>query len=190
MNQMDEEKQSSPSADTAEVEPLTPVDQATVPSAQWEELKAKAAKADENWDRLVRTTADFDNYRKRATREKQDSIRYANEALLEKLMPVLDAFDKAVTTTEAPGAEGLQSFHTGVSMIYQQLKTVLTDAGLEEVDASGKDFDPNLHEAVSQVPTTEVPEGRVVRQLRKGYRLRERLLRPATVIVATQPASK
>jgi molecular chaperone GrpE len=75
-------------------------------------------------------------------------------------------------------------------MIQQQLKSALTEAGLEEVEASGKPFDPNLHEAVSQQETPDVPEGRVTQQLRKGYRLRERLLRPATVIVAKKPAAQ
>ena len=74
-------------------------------------------------------------------------------------------------------------------MIHAQLKSVLTDAGLEEVDATGRPFDPNLHEAVSQQESSEVAEGNVLQQLRKGYRLRERLLRPATVIVAKKPAA-
>ena len=74
-------------------------------------------------------------------------------------------------------------------MIGQQLKSVLAEAGLEEVDAVGKPFDPNLHEALSQQETPDVPEGQVVQQLRKGYKLRERLLRPASVVVAKQPAA-
>jgi molecular chaperone GrpE len=85
--------------------------------------------------------------------------------------------------------EAVQSLQTGVNMIYQQLKTALTDAGLEELDATGKPFDPNLHEAVSQKETDEVPEGQVIQQLRKGYKFRERLLRPATVVVAKHPAA-
>jgi molecular chaperone GrpE len=83
----------------------------------------------------------------------------------------------------------VQSLQTGISMVHQQLKNALTEAGLEEVDATGKRFDPNLHEAVSQQESAEVPEGHVVQQLRKGYKLRERLLRPASVIVAKAPAS-
>jgi molecular chaperone GrpE len=79
---------------------------------------------------------------------------------------------------------------TGVNMIYQQLKSVLAEAGLEEIESQGKPFDPNIHEAVSQAESAEVPEGQVMQQLRKGYRLRERLLRPATVIVAKAPAAK
>lgn len=163
------------------------LEQAITPE-QVEELKQKAAKAEEHWDRLLRVTADLDNYRKRAVREKQEAIRYANESLLEKLIPVLDNFDMALAATQKVENDAAQSVQTGVGMIYQQLKGVLVDAGLEEVDATGKAFDPNLHEAVSQHHTGDVPEGQVVQQLRKGYKLKDRLLRPATVIVSAPPA--
>jgi molecular chaperone GrpE len=153
-----------------------------------EELKQRAAKADENWERLLRTTADFDNFKKRAAREKQDAIKFANENLLQKLIPVLDTFDMALAATQNGKTEAVQSLQTGVNMVYQQLRTALLDAGLEEVDATGKPFDPNLHEAVSQQETSDAPEGQVVQQLRKGYKLRDRLLRPATVIIARHPA--
>jgi molecular chaperone GrpE len=165
-----------------------PLEPGTVTPEQFEELKARAGKADESWERLLRTTADFDNFKKRAAREKQDAIRYANEGLLEKLVPVLDNFDAALSAAQASSANAAQSLQTGVSMIFQQLKKVLTESGLEEVDAAGQKFDPNLHEAVSQQESAEVPEGHVLQQLRKGYKLRDRLLRPATVVVAKKPA--
>ena len=152
-----------------------------------DELKGKAAKADENWDRLVRMTADFDNYKKRAAREKQDAIRYANESLLEKLIPVLDNFDSAMAVANSAGGNA-DSLKTGVQMIYSQLKSAVTDAGLEEIDAVNQKFDPHWHEAVSQQESTEIPEGNVMQQLRKGFKLRDRLVRPATVIVARKPA--
>jgi len=95
----------------------------------------------------------------------------------------------ALTAAQSAQGEAGQSLQAGVKMIFQQLRSVLADAGLEEVDASGKPFDPNLHEAVAQKETTEAPEGQVVQQLRKGYKLRERLLRPAGVVVAKQPAA-
>jgi molecular chaperone GrpE len=184
----DIDKAASP-AEAAEAEPLVPLEPATVTAEQLTELKERAAKADEHWDRLLRTTADFDNFRKRAAREKQDAIRFANESLLQKLVPVLDTFDMALSAAQNGQAEAVKSLQTGISMVYQQLKSTLTEAGLEEVDAAGKPFDPNLHEAVSQQETTAAPEGHVVQQLRKGYKLRERLLRPATVIVAKAPAA-
>jgi molecular chaperone GrpE len=186
---MDTDKQTEAGGEP-EQESLAAVDAVTVTPEQLDELKQQAIKAGEHWDRLLRTMADFDNFKKRAAREKQEAAKYANEALLEKLMPVLDNFENALAAAQAAGqAETVQSLQTGVNMIFQQLKGVLQDAGLEEVDALGKAFDPNLHEAISQMESAEVAEGQVLQQLRKGYRLRERLLRPASVIVARQPAA-
>lgn len=169
-------------------ESLATIDPATLNSEQLEELKQRAAKADENWERLLRATADFDNYKKRAAREKQDAIKYANETLLEKLVPVLDNFDMALAAAENTKVEGVESLQAGIKMIHQQLKAALVGGGLEEIDATGKPFDPNFHEAVSQQESADVPEGQVLQQLRKGYKLRDRLLRPATVSVAKRPA--
>ncbi len=157
---------------------------------QFEELKAKAAKADDYWDRLLRVTADYENFRKRAIREKQDATKYANESLIQKLVPILDNFDMAMAAAQSGATDAAQSLQTGIAMIYQQLKNAMVEAGLEEVDASGQPFDPNWHEAVSQKETADVPEGQVVQQLRKGYKLRDRLLRPASVIVAKRPAGQ
>lgn len=154
---------------------------------QLEDLQNRAAKADENWERLLRTTADFDNFKKRAQREKQDAARYANESLVGKLIPILDNFEMALSVAQANQSGTVESLTSGVAMIQQQLKSALVDAGVEEVDAAGKPFDPNLHEAVSQQESLDVPEGQVLQQLRKGYKLRDRLLRPATVIVAKAP---
>jgi len=159
---------------------------------QIQALQGQAAKAEEYRDQLLRTAADLDNYKKRAAREKQEAIKFANESLLTKLIPILDNFDMALaavssaqTAAEDATTDSLQQ---GVSMIQQQLKQALTDAGLEEINSAGKPFDPNCHEAVSQQESAEVPEGHVLQQLRKGYKLRERLLRPATVVVAKAPA--
>ncbi len=154
-----------------------------------EALKAKAAKADEHWDRLLRATADLENFKKRAARERQDAVKYANEALLQKLLPVLDNFDMAMTAANSAQGASVESLKTGVTMILNQFKGALTEAGLEEINAAGQPFDPNFHEAVSQQDSTEVPEGHVLQQLRKGYKLRERLLRPAAVVVARKPAA-
>ncbi len=151
-------------------------------------LRASAGKASENWDRYVRSVAELENFRKRAAREKQDAIRYANEGLLNRLISVLDNFEAALAA--AGSANGTaESLKAGVAMISSQLKATLTEAGLEEVDATGQVFDPNWHEAVSQIESSEVPEGHVAQQIRKGYKFRDRLLRAATVIVAKAPAS-
>lgn len=175
----------APAADGAEpvaVVPLTP--------EQIEELKTRAAKADENWDRLLRTTADFENFKKRAARERIETAQSVAAVLIEKLLPVLDHFEMAQAAAQTAGDQNPTSLQAGIAMIQQQMKTILTESGLEEIDAAGKPFDPLLHEAVSMLESADVPEGHVSQQLRKGYKLRDRLLRPATVVVARKPAAK
>ena len=183
------ERQPAAADAPAAPEPLMPVEPTTLTAEQLRELKERAAKADENWERLLRTSADFDNFKKRAAREKQEAIKYGNESLLEKLLPVLEHLEMALAAAQAAGPAAGESLQSGVGMICQQFKKVLADAGLEELDALGKPFDPNFHEAVSQQETPDVPEGQVVQQLRKGYRLRDRLVRPASVVVAKQPCA-
>lgn len=155
---------------------------------QLSELKEQAAKAQQYYDQLLRTTADLENYKKRAARERQEAIKFANESLLEKIIPVLDNFEMAHSAANAANTS-VPSLQAGINMIHQQLKAAMMNAGLEEIDATGKAFDPNLHEALSQQESNEVPEGQVLQQMRKGYKLRERLLRPASVVVAKKPAS-
>ncbi len=155
---------------------------------QVSELQAKAAKAEDSWDRYLRAVADLENYRKRAVRERQDAVQFANESLMQKLLPVVDNFEMALAAANEPSAT-VESIRTGVTMIQSQLRQVLSDAGLEEVVALGQPFDPNLHEAISQMASAEVPEGQVLHQVRKGYRLKGRLLRPAAVVVAATPSA-
>src|SRR2546425_10756348 len=100
-----------------EAEPLVPVEAATLTAEQLEELKERAAKADDHWERLVRTTADFENFKKRATREKQEAIKFANEALLQKLVTVLDNFDMALSAAQTEKSAAAQSLQTGINMI-------------------------------------------------------------------------
>ena len=156
---------------------------------QWAALEERAAKADEHWDRLLRTAADLENFKKRAARERIEAAQSAGATLLQKLLPVLDHFEMAqaaAQNAEVPRG-GIESLQAGIAMIQQQLKGILAESGLEEIDASGNPFDPTLHEAVSQQESADVPEGQVLQQIRKGYKLRDRLLRPATVIVARKP---
>ena len=170
-------------------EAAVPVAAALTPE-QIEDLKTRAARADENWDRLLRTTADFENFKKRAARERIETAQFAAAALVEKLLPVLDHIEMAQAAAKNPQVPqgGVESLQAGVAMIQQQLKAALTEAGVEEINAAGKPFDPAIHEAVSQWETAEMPEGHVFQQLRKGYKLKERMLRPATVIVARKPS--
>jgi molecular chaperone GrpE len=156
--------------------------------AEWDELKAQAAKAKDYYEQLVRTTADLENYKKRAAREKQEAIKYANEGLLLKLIGVLDNFDMAVAAAANSHDPAVKSLHMGVNMILGQLRNALTESGLEEVEALDKPFDPNVHEAISQLERGDLPEGQVVQQTRKGFKYRDRLLRPASVIVSRKPA--
>src|SRR5438105_11222502 len=177
----------TPETDKAGAQTTDPATARLTPH-QIEELKTKAAKADEHWERLLRTTADLENFKKRAARERQEATRFANASLLEKLIPALDNFDMALAAASNTEGNSLESLKRGIAMVYNQLKAALAEAGLEEIDASGRPFDPNLHEALSQQETADVPEGQVLRQLRRGYKLRDRLIRPASVVVAKKPA--
>ncbi|HEX3628212.1 MAG TPA: nucleotide exchange factor GrpE [Verrucomicrobiae bacterium] len=173
-------------------EPVAIIEPGSLTVEQLEELKSRAAKADEHWDRLLRTTADFDNFKKRAARERTEAVQFANSSLLQKLLPVLDSFEMALAAVQTAKEKDAKSssLQAGIVMVQSQLKNILAESGLEEIDATGKEFDPAQHEAVSQQDSTDVPEGRVVQQIRKGYKLRERLLRPAAVVVARKPAAK
>lgn len=146
-----------------------------------------AAELEKFRDLAMRTAADFDNYRKRAVREKEDAIRYANSSLLEELLPVIDNFELGLEAAKtAPGAEVILQ---GLGMVARQFREFLSSAGLEEVKTAGATFDPQVMEGVGHEPDPKVPEGHVIRQTRRGYKLRDRLLRPASVIVSKGPAA-
>lgn len=143
---------------------------------------AIAAEASKFKDLYMRSQADFDNFRKRASREKEEAIRYSNAALLERLLPILDNFELGLDAArQASDASGIIQ---GMSMVQKQLGDFLSEHGVELLNAEGSPFDPNLHEAVGQEASETVAEGIVLRQLRRGFKLRDRLLRPATVIVS------
>ena len=143
------------------------------------DFQAEAAKLK---DLALRARADLDNFRKRSLREKEEAIRYANNGLLEKLLPVIDNFELGLEA--ARNATDAASVLQGMSMVQRQLQDFIRSQGLEEVPADGEAFDPNKHDAVSQEFSAEVPEGKVIRQVRKGYKLKDRLLRAASVIVS------
>lgn len=135
----------------------------------------------------LRAHADLDNFRKRATREKEESIRYANASLLEKLLPMLDNFDLGLEAARSAGGSG--ALISGFEMVRRQLDEFLRTAGVEPILAEGSEFDPNWHEAMAMQPSSDIPEGVVIKQLRPGYKLRDRLLRPSGVIVSKGSAS-
>ena len=135
-------------------------------------------------DLALRSQADFENYKKRAAREKEEAIKYANSALLERLVTIMDNFELGL---EAAKSQGEQSpIYSGMTLVLKQLNHLLTERGLQPIEAQGKKFDPNLHEAIGHEPS-EFPEGIVIRQTRRGYRLKDRLLRPARVVVSSGP---
>jgi molecular chaperone GrpE len=168
--------------DSANEGPLTPED--------LKALQAKAAKADEHWERILRMTAEHDNFKKRTVRDRDDAVRYANERFVGQLLPVMDSFTMAIAATETSGEPDVKALKVGVNMILSQFQNVLKDMGVEELDASGGEFDPTWQEAMSQQETTDVEDGKVLQQLRKGYKLKGRLIRAASVIVAKSPDSK
>lgn len=136
-------------------------------------------------NRLAYLAAEFDNYRKRSSREKDALISFANERLLRAILPFLDNLERAISLGgSSASSEGLLE---GVRLTYEQFLAEMRKFGLEQISAEGKRFDPNLHEAIAQVPWEGTPEGMVLSEARKGYLLNGRLLRPAQVTVAAQP---
>jgi molecular chaperone GrpE len=133
-------------------------------------------------DIALRSVADLDNYRKRMAREKDDAIRYANASFLERLIPILDNFELGVQASKTVGSQS--AVQDGMMMVFKQLQDFLASCGVETIDANGQHFDPNVHEAIAQEQSSEIAEGFVIRQLRKGYRLKDRLIRPANVVVS------
>ena len=158
----------------------------TAPEKEASPAADPAAEAEKFRDLAMRTAADFDNYRKRATREKEDAIRYANSSLLGDLLPLIDNFELGLDAARsAPGADAILQ---GLGMVAKQFRDFLSSSGLEEIKTDGAVFDPNLMEAVGHENDAAVPEGNVLRQMRRGYKLRDRLLRPASVVVSKGPA--
>jgi molecular chaperone GrpE len=133
-------------------------------------------------DLALRSQADFENFRKRASREKDDARKYANADFLERLIPIIDNFELGLSAAKSSG-EGA-AILMGMEMVAKQLNDFLVQSGVEPIPAEGQKFDPNLHEAVAQEASGTVPEGQILRQIRKGFKLRDRLLRPSTVVVS------
>lgn len=162
-------------------------------AAEWEtEEQAETTPQEEleKWkDIAARSQADLENYRKRMTREKSEAIQFANRALLETLLPIIDNFDMGLQAAKNDGGE--QSIiYQGMAMVFKQIEDFLSDQGVETISPDGQAFDPNLHEALKQDPSDTVPEGSVIFTMRRGYRLKDRLLRAANVVVSSGPESE
>ena len=179
-----------PSPDTTQQTPFeeVPNPDATAPGQEAEPLDPITALTQEveRWkDMAYRSQAELDNFRKRSAREAQETRAYANGDLLRSLCPILDNFDMGL---EAARVESEKSMiFMGMSMVNRQLQEFLRDNGAQEIEAQGKVFDPNLHEAVAQEASTSVPEGTIIRVTRRGYKLKDRLLRASSVIVSSGP---
>ena len=138
-------------------------------------------------DLALRSQADFENYKKRAAREKEDAIKYANTSLLERLVAIVDNFELGLSAARVEGERS--PILAGMGMVLKQLTDFLADNGLQPINAEGQKFDPNLHEAIAHEASDEFPEGTVIRQTRRGYRMKDRLLRPSSVVVSSGPAA-
>jgi molecular chaperone GrpE len=168
-----------------------PVNEAAAAEAQAEEItdqeQAELARlkteAEENQQRFVRAQADFDNFRRRTQKEKEELAKYASMKLVTELVPVLDNFERAMATV--PEGTETESFAKGIQMILRQLETVLTNEGLTAMEAVGQPFNPEFHQAIMQVESEEHEEGIVVEEVQKGYMLKDKVLRPAMVKVSS-----
>ena len=177
--QADAAEQPAEAAADANAAAEQPAEQESTESAE-EVLKAELAAAN---DRNLRLMAEFDNFRRRSAKEQLELIETANGKLLEKLSEVQDNFERAFASENK--AKDLEAFEKGMQMIYNQFAKILTDAGLEQVDPTGAEFDPNMHEALMQQPSETVPEGHVVTVFQKGYKLKNKILKTAKVIVSS-----
>jgi molecular chaperone GrpE len=148
-------------------------------SAEFEKLKAER---DSLFDRLARAQAEFDNARRRAAKEQQEFRDFAATDAIKALLPVLDSFERALQVKSSSG-----DFRSGVELIYKQLQDALAKLGVRPIPAKGEPFDPRYHEAIEMVETSEAPDHEVLEELQRGYKIKERLLRPSMVKVAKNP---
>ena len=167
-----------------------PVDNHDLPAVTLEgELQAVTAERDklsaekaDIYDRLLRKQAEFDNFRKRTERERSEFLQFAGMEFARELLPVIDDFERALKVQSAD-----PNYTKGIELIYQRLTDILKKMGVETIEAAGKKFDPNLHEAVVRVPTADVEDETVLEELQRGYNFKGKLLRPAMVRVAVRP---
>jgi molecular chaperone GrpE len=169
-----------PASDDADESPQGAAARGSVAPAEPGELEKLHNERDALLDRLARLQAEFENARKRAAREQQEFRDFATADAIKALLPALDSFERALQTPANQPSE----FRSGVELIYKQLQDALTKLGVRPVPAKGEVFDPHVHEAIEMVETSEVPDHHVVEELQHGYKLKERLLRPAMVKVA------
>jgi molecular chaperone GrpE len=158
-------------------------DAAGIPSERPEDVSARIAQErDSCRDQLLRARAEFDNFRKRMERERAQMTARATEEAVRDILPIVDDLERAL----AADTETSTAFHQGVQMIHRQMLEMLRRKGVEPIDSVGEDFDPNIHEAVAYEPAAGRREGEIIGELRRGYRIGDRLVRPAMVRVAQE----
>lgn len=173
-NQYHDERDGGEKRESAHARPASKKDLA----ARLEKAETEAA---ENYDRYLRAVAELENYKKRSVREKADTIKYGNETLLRDILPLMDSVDRAID--HACNSDDFEAFRTGLDMLRQQLISCLAKHGVEQIEAVGKEFDPNFHEAMMQVEGEKGQHNRVAEEFETGYLLNGRLLRPSKVSV-------
>ena len=172
-----------PASDNAQDEAETMESPSSAPLAEGSELQKLRMERDTLIDRLARLQAEFENARKRTAREQQDFREYAVADAIKALLPSLDSFERALQSSRADKSE----FRSGVELIYKQLQDALQKLGLRAIPAKGEPFDPHLHEAIEMVETSDAEDHQILEELQRGYKLKDRLLRPSMVKVARNP---
>lgn len=175
---VDKSAPDAPTEEAAATEAVEPEKESTLE----EQLAAKEKEAHENWDRFLRERADLENYRKRVGREKEELLNYGNKSLLEEILPIIDNLERALTHASEESQGGV---FEGIRMTHGMLLTALKKFSVTPIDAVGAPFDSAFHQAMAQVQTDQFEPNTVVEEFQKGYMLKERLLRPAMVTVAT-----
>ncbi len=164
-----------------------PAAQSPESAAAESRIEDLSAELVETKDRLIRLQADFENYRRRAQREREEAVRYGAQNLFKDLLTTVDNLERAIDHARMGGGADLENLLQGVELVQKGLVGLMSTHGVEEIDALGKPFDPALHEAMAQAPDASQAPNTVLEVLQKGYKLRDRLLRPARVIISRPP---
>ncbi len=196
---MSKRKSKHPSGQTGEIEVADELEASASEEAEKgsveeesleEQFRAAEVRAEENYDRLLRVTAEFENYQKRMEREMNDFRKFANESLIKDILPIVDNLERALEIPYENNESAFNGMREGVQMTLNGLQESLERFGVVSIDSLDKPFDPNFHQAVMQEESEGHPDNTVSKELQKGYVMRERLLRPAMVVVSKKPASK
>jgi molecular chaperone GrpE len=183
----EQNKQMKQSAATSSM-PASATSKADAKSEEEDPMAGLQADLDRFRDLALRSQADFENYKRRSAREKEEAIKYANSSLLERLVGIIDNFELGLSAAKEQAADS--PIYSGMVLVQKQLNDLLAENGLQPIEAEGKTFDPNLHEAIAHEPSDQIPEGIVLRQARRGYQFKDRLLRPSRVVVSSGSTNK